>query len=60
MDILGHMFTLVLDGKLFMAPIGDNPQRILDLGCGTGSWAIEMGAFSLLFESVYGICRYQC
>ena len=43
MDILGHMFSLVLDGKLFLAPIGDHPQRILDLGCGTGLWAIEMG-----------------
>ena len=43
MDIVHHLVKLVLDGKLFLAPIGDNPQRVLDLGCGTGIWAIEMG-----------------
>jgi hypothetical protein len=43
MDILGHMFTLILSGKLFLAPIGENPQRILDLGTGTGLWAVDMG-----------------
>ncbi|KAK0624950.1 S-adenosyl-L-methionine-dependent methyltransferase [Bombardia bombarda] len=29
-------------GKLFFAPIGDNPQKIIDLGTGTGIWAIEV------------------
>lgn len=47
LDIMGHMFKLVLDGKLFLAPIGSNPQRVLDLGCGTGMWAIEMGVLKL-------------
>lgn len=37
------MTDLVQDGRLFLAPIGDNPQRILDLGTGTGLWAIDMG-----------------
>ncbi len=36
MDMLGHMFNLVLGGKPFLAPIGEHPQRILDLGTGTG------------------------
>lgn len=36
--ILSH----VMDQKLHFAPIG-NPERILDIGTGTGSWAIEMG-----------------
>lgn len=31
------------DGKLYYAPIGDNPLRIIDIGTGTGIWAIEMG-----------------
>ena len=32
-----------LGGKLNLAPIPPNPQRILDIGTGTGVWAIEMG-----------------
>lgn len=28
-------------GKLYYAPIGDSPQKIIDLGTGTGIWAVE-------------------
>jgi len=35
--------VLARTGQLHLAPIGPNPQRILDLGTGTGIWAIEMG-----------------
>ena len=39
-----HKMTEVsLGGKLNLAPIPSDPQRILDIGCGTGLWAIEMG-----------------
>ena len=31
----------LLGGKLLQAPIGDHPQRIIDLGTGFGEWAIE-------------------
>lgn len=31
-----------MGNKLFLAPI-NNPKRILDIGTGTGIWAIEMG-----------------
>jgi methylase of polypeptide subunit release factors len=31
-----------MDKKLHSAPIKD-PQRILDIGTGTGIWAMEMG-----------------
>lgn len=34
--------TLRLDGELHLAPIV-NPQRVLDLGTGTGIWAIDFG-----------------
>ena len=32
-----------LGGKLNLAPIPSDLQRILDIGTGTGLWAIEMG-----------------
>ena len=38
-----HMARLAIGGKLHTAPIGDNPQRILDVGCGTGIWTIDIG-----------------
>jgi ubiquinone/menaquinone biosynthesis C-methylase UbiE len=34
---------LALRHRSYLAPIGDNPERILDLGTGTGIWAVEMG-----------------
>ncbi|KAM0224322.1 hypothetical protein ACHAQD_002715 [Fusarium lateritium] len=42
LDLIHHWLTLMLDDKLFLAPIGDNPQSILDIGTGTGIWAINM------------------
>lgn len=41
LDITHHLYCLLLDGKLFLAPIGDSPQRVLDVGTGTGIWAME-------------------
>ncbi|KAB5554621.1 S-adenosyl-L-methionine-dependent methyltransferase [Coniochaeta sp. 2T2.1] len=39
-----HALMLELtDGRLFSAPVGANPQKILDVGTGTGIWAIEVG-----------------
>lgn len=40
-DLAHHMYLLTLDGKLHLAPI-ENPHRILDVGTGTGIWAIDM------------------
>ncbi|KAK6360158.1 hypothetical protein TWF730_006310 [Orbilia blumenaviensis] len=41
LDLNHHVMGLMQGGKLHGAPL-DNPQRILDLGTGTGIWAIEM------------------
>lgn len=39
-----HKLTEVsLGGKLNLANVPSNPQRILDIGTGTGIWAMEMG-----------------
>jgi hypothetical protein len=35
------MFLILLDQKLHLAPIKD-PKRVLDLGCGTGIWCMDM------------------
>jgi len=40
--MMHHIYLMMLDGKLHMAPIGDNPQKILDIGTGTGIWAIDI------------------
>jgi methylase of polypeptide subunit release factors len=39
MDLEHHIFCL-LTGGLHLAPL-TSPQRILDLGTGTGLWAID-------------------
>lgn len=43
LDLYHHICTLLIDGELYLAPIGEAPQRILDIGTGTGIWPIEMG-----------------
>jgi SAM-dependent methyltransferase len=43
LDMLHHIFVLVLDGALCRAPVfrHNQSQRVLDLGCGTGLWCIQ-------------------
>lgn len=41
LDLQHHAFRLTLDGKLYRAPIAKDVQRVLDVGTGTGIWAIE-------------------
>ncbi|KAI1389997.1 S-adenosyl-L-methionine-dependent methyltransferase [Hypoxylon trugodes] len=41
MDLLHHTLTVLFDDKLFMAPISPEPKKVLDVGCGTGTWAID-------------------
>lgn len=42
LDLMHHVFLLLLQGKLFRAPIPSHPQHILDIGTGTGLWAMDM------------------
>ncbi|PGG99426.1 hypothetical protein AJ79_08542 [Helicocarpus griseus UAMH5409] len=40
LDIAHHSYLLMLEKKLHLAPIG-KPQKVLDIGTGTGIWAID-------------------
>ncbi|KAG8353235.1 hypothetical protein FVEN_g8836 [Fusarium venenatum] len=41
MDIGHHLLSLSLEGKLYLAPLKDDIQTVLDVGTGTGIWAID-------------------
>jgi ubiquinone/menaquinone biosynthesis C-methylase UbiE len=36
-DIKHHISMLITEGRLHLAPIGKNPQRVVDIGTGTGT-----------------------
>ncbi|WYZ36016.1 hypothetical protein EsH8_X_000663 [Colletotrichum jinshuiense] len=41
LDINHYWATLFLGDKLFLSPIGNSSQMVLDVGTGTGIWAID-------------------
>ncbi|KAH8587039.1 S-adenosyl-L-methionine-dependent methyltransferase [Bisporella sp. PMI_857] len=41
-DMKHHEWMLITDFRLHLSPIGNNPQRILDIGTGTGIWAMQL------------------
>ncbi|KFY77185.1 hypothetical protein V499_03390 [Pseudogymnoascus sp. VKM F-103] len=40
-DMKHHISMLITKGRLHLAPIGADPEVILDIGTGTGIWAID-------------------
>ncbi|KAF5529542.1 phosphoethanolamine n-methyltransferase 3, partial [Fusarium napiforme] len=38
-DLMHHFLTLLTDDKLYLAPVKDDVQKVLDVGTGTGIWA---------------------
>ncbi|KAL7939885.1 S-adenosyl-L-methionine-dependent methyltransferase [Trichoderma chlorosporum] len=42
LDISHHFVTMLLGDQLFEAPIRKPPTKVLDVGTGTGIWAIDM------------------
>ena len=48
--MMHHIYSMMLGGRLYLAPIPRDCSRILDIGTGTGIWAI--GEHSrLIFET---------
>ncbi|KAK3946761.1 S-adenosyl-L-methionine-dependent methyltransferase [Pseudoneurospora amorphoporcata] len=41
LDIFHYVMTIYLDGRLYNAPLPKNPENTIDLGTGTGLWAID-------------------
>jgi SAM-dependent methyltransferase len=41
LDLMHHLHKLILDGNIYLAPIGKNIHRAYDVGTGTGIWAID-------------------
>lgn len=52
-----HMLTMLLDDKLFLAPIKTNPEKVLDVGTGTGIWA--MYDFFSWFPYLFGLQQWN-
>ncbi|KAK6216099.1 hypothetical protein LQW54_003875 [Pestalotiopsis sp. IQ-011] len=40
-DFQHALYEIILDGRLTLAPIGSSPRFALDIGTGTGIWAID-------------------
>lgn len=53
-DLQHSKINLILSGRLHLAPIGQSPEKILDLGTGSGIWAIDM-ADKYASASVVGV-----
>lgn len=41
LDLQHHIFLLTLKGSLHLAPLPENIESVLDVGTGTGIWAID-------------------
>lgn len=53
-DMKHAMMVNLLGGRLHFAPLGKRPQNVLDMGTGTGIWAIE-SLYSLLVFHLCGL-----
>ncbi|KAH7245549.1 S-adenosyl-L-methionine-dependent methyltransferase [Fusarium tricinctum] len=43
LDMIHHVFTRTIDDRLFIAPVKPEGLNVLDIGTGTGIWAIQFG-----------------
>ena len=50
LDMFHELCLQLMHRRLYLAPI-EKPQRVIDLGTGTGIWAIDFGKLSGFFPS---------
>lgn len=55
LDMMHEMMLLMMGQRLFLAPITDKPQQVLDLGTGTGIWALDFGE-----SRIVSVKRREC
>jgi len=61
LDHFHCIFLALLGGKLYIAPLGQgghSVRHVLDIGTGTGTWAIEMAEYAFLINFVS--CKVFC
>lgn len=51
MDVQHEIWKVIFKFRNHFAPL-DDPRKILDIGCGTGRWAIEMGTLVAFASSM--------
>jgi len=47
LDIVHYIWTLTTAGRSVLCPKDNEAQSVLDIGTGTGIWAIEFGMWYL-------------
>jgi ubiquinone/menaquinone biosynthesis C-methylase UbiE len=59
LDMHHEIMSGIMGGKIYMAPL-EHPARILDIGTGTGIWAIDMADRFPDAEVIGTDLRYLC
>lgn len=52
LDLAHQIYKAIVHGALYRAPLPPNPRRVLDIGTGTGIWAIDLYVV-VPFRSLY-------
>lgn len=54
LDMVHHVYYRALHSRLFLAPFNPDGKRVLDIGTGTGIWAIQLGDSYPLIQEIVG------
>jgi Methylase of polypeptide chain release factors len=50
MDLLHYIYRLLLKGELHLAPVPQDIHHVLDIGTGTGIWAIQFAEYEYSYK----------